>query len=141
MKDKQYYKELGRRYFDAETTLSEEQELKLFLSDCDDPEFDELRVTMGFFLVAKNISNNKPVIESSKRTIPILWRYAAAVALFVVLLVPFFNNNSNVCVMYSGGEKFSDRAEVINQMNGEMNALLDMGTEMSVEHQMADMFN
>ena len=53
-KNKEYYLELVERWFDAETSEAEEQELKRFLAGTEDPDFDEARAAFGY-LVASSL--------------------------------------------------------------------------------------
>lgn len=53
-----YWEQLAERYFQAETTEEEEQQLRRFLcsSQTQDPRFDEIRATMSLLYVGRQAS-------------------------------------------------------------------------------------
>jgi hypothetical protein len=53
-----YWEQLAERYFQAETTEAEEQQLRRFLcsSQAQDPRFDEIRATMSLLHVSRQAS-------------------------------------------------------------------------------------
>ena len=55
-KNRQYYLDLAGRWFDAETTEAEEQELRGFLAGTEDPSFDEVRAAFGFLAAEKAVA-------------------------------------------------------------------------------------
>ena len=57
MQNKEYWIKLSSKYFEAETTEQEEQELRQFAATCQDPDFDELRAVMSYLEVARSNKN------------------------------------------------------------------------------------
>ncbi|MGM9802132.1 MAG: hypothetical protein ACI309_07510 [Candidatus Limisoma sp.] len=134
--DINYWRNLAERYFEAETTDTEETALRRFLAtDAATAEFDDLRAVMGFAVVGRRSTDRR-----HRRRTAIRWAAAAAVVA-VIVAMPFAMSNSNeVYVAYVGGEKITDRDEVVNQMHSAMaHVLTDDGD--SFESQMDDIFN
>ncbi|MDD5871070.1 MAG: hypothetical protein PUC77_06250 [Bacteroidales bacterium] len=134
--DINYWRNLAERYFEAETTEAEETALRRFLAtEAATAEFDDLRAVMGFAVVGR-----RRVARRHRRRTAIRWAAAAAVVA-VIVAMPFAMSNSNeVYVAYVGGEKITDRDEVVNQMHSAMaQVLTDDGD--SFESQMDDIFN
>lgn len=57
MTEKENYKALVQRYWDAETTPEEERELALYAAGTDDPDFLEIRVCWG---ICPSANRRKP---------------------------------------------------------------------------------
>ena len=57
MQNKEYWIKLSSKYFEAETTEQEEQELRQFAATCQDPDFDELRAVMSYLELARSYNN------------------------------------------------------------------------------------
>lgn len=139
MKDKQYYTELANRYFDAETSVAEERELREFLVTTADPDFEEVKVVMGFASMASRAYGFAPKARP-KMLRP--WAMAVAAAVVALLvLAPFVKGNSHDCMMIAEGETTTNSEEVINEMDREMALLFNSNEENSVESEMAVVFN
>ena len=118
-KDKQYYLDLAERWFDAETSESEEKELKRFLAATEDPDFDEARAALGFLaassLRAELLGTSATTASGSKSRrwlVPALGIAASlAIAFFAgrftapVEVVPVSNGS---CVSYVHGVEVAD---------------------------------
>lgn len=109
----QQWKDLATRYFEAETTPAEEQELAYFLTTpaSQDREFDEIRAVMGYLATGR--------IYHRKRKSSV-FRYAAAAAAAVIGLlltttVWQLAQNRNVCVAYIYGERCTDTETVLTE--------------------------
>ena len=112
----QYWKHLAFRYFEAETSLEEEQALRRFLAtpEAQDPDFDELRATMCYISVGKERYQSSSVTRTSRR--PLRWVSAAAVAVLIPLLSIPFLPSGNVCESYVCGEYIADADIVMQQV-------------------------
>lgn len=80
--NKNYYKRLSQRYFDATLSQRQERRLMRFLSSTDDPEFDEVKAVAGFFAAGRSV-NCSAVRRIDLRP----WVYASAVAASLALVV------------------------------------------------------
>ena len=95
------WKELARRYFEAETTEAEEEALARFLATpaAQVKEFDELRAVMGYAATGR-------ALYGRRRTRGMRLRYyaAAAVAGLIVLTTAWqLTKSADVCVAYING--------------------------------------
>ena len=113
MTDKEKYKALMQRYWDAETTPEEERELALYAAGTDDPDFEEIRCVLGYLSIGK---------EKRTRKTRKVWMYSfAAVAASVVAVVAIGLNlgkqesvpSSDECVRYAYGETSSDKEMIM----------------------------
>lgn len=139
MKDKQYYTELANRYFDAETSVAEERELREFLATTADPDFEEVKVVMGFASMASRAYGFAPKARP-KMLRP--WAMAVAAAVVALLvMVPFVKGNNPDCLMIAEGETTTNSEEVISEMDREMALLFSSSEEHSVESEMEVIFN
>lgn len=143
MKDKAYWKTLTERYFDAETSLKEEDELKAFAASTTDPDFDELRAVMGYLAVGR-----KQVSASRKATAPRIALYVrvAAAAIFLLIALPWGYRQlqpqeENICLAYVDGKKLTDSDAVMALMHQTMQSLEVDDPSMTVEGQLSDLFN
>lgn len=143
MKDKAYWKTLTERYFDAETSRKEEDELKAFAASTTDPDFDELRAVMGYLAVGR-----KQVSASRKATAPRIALYVrvAAAAIFLLIALPWGYRQlqpqeENICLAYVDGKKLTDSDAVMALMHQTMQSLEVDDPSMTVEGQLSDLFN
>ena len=107
----QQWKDLAARYFEAETSPAEEQELAYFLTTpaSQDREFDEIRAVMGYLATGRMYHRKR---KSSA------FRYAAAAAVIGLLLTTTvwqLAQNRNVCVAYIYGERCTDTETVLTE--------------------------
>lgn len=136
MKDKQYFINLTNRYFDAETSVAEERELRDFLATCNDPDFDEIKVVMGFMSMESKAYGFAPRKRAT------LIRYAvAAVVMAVIIMVPFLKAGSSDCMMIAGGETTTNQEVVMEELDKEMAMFFNSDENNSIESDMALIFN
>ncbi|MGN1245825.1 MAG: hypothetical protein ACI4UN_04250 [Muribaculaceae bacterium] len=137
---------LIQRYFDAETTLEEEAELRRAVAHREEPKYDEIRAVMGYF-AAKRAEREAAVVplEAVSRR-RFLWLRAVAAAAVVALVATVGINlmqqraESNTCYAVVGGVRIDDEAQVLSLMQSN---LCDIGAaaseaDASVQSQMAD---
>lgn len=143
MKDKAYWKALTERYFDAETSRKEEDELKAFAASTTDPDFDELRAVMGYLVVGR-----KQVSASRKAPAPRITLYVrvAAAAILLLIALPWGYRQlqpqeENICLAYVDGKKLTDSDAVMALMHQTMQNLEVDDPSMTVEGQLSDLFN
>lgn len=135
MQDKMYWKQLTQRYFEAETTRSEEEMLKRFAAATDDPEFDELRAVMGYLAVGRNFHSHR---------MP-WYRWAGIAVVAVLCLLPLAHyltlaNEEDICVAYVNGRRMTDTEEVMRLMEQALSDVVSDEQMLSVEEQLNDLF-
>lgn len=79
MTDKEKYTSLMQRYWEAETTPEEEQDLAQYVAQGNDPDFDEIRGVLGFLSVGREKRARKG------RNVRV-FAYAAVAASFVTVV-------------------------------------------------------
>lgn len=136
MKDKQYFINLTNRYFEAETSLAEERELRDFIATCDDPEFDEIKVVMGFMSIESKAYGFTP-----RKRISLLRYAVAAVVMAVVIMVPFLKVRSSDCMMIAEGKATTNQEVVMDELDKEMAMLFNTDENSSIESDMTLIFN
>ena len=80
MHDKEKYTELVHRYWEAETSPEEEQDLARYVAGVDDPDFDEIRGVLGYLSFGRRKRGLK------NRTVR-RYSFAAAAASLVAVVV------------------------------------------------------
>lgn len=150
-KDYRYWKEMARRYFDAETTEAEERMLKRFAAspEADGAEWDELRAVMGYATVGKRIRGQ----VAATNTIPLRrmpqWMRIAAAAVFAgLILLPITmwltdsqdSLDEDICIAYVNGHRVTDPAQVIQAMHHAMSHVQQVEPMTTVEEQLGSMF-
>ena len=151
-KDYQYWKEMARRYFDAETTEAEERMLKRFAAspETDGAEWDELRAVMGYATVGKRLRRQAASITSiipfrpRRRWIPAV---AAASILLALVSVPTMkwltadeSAEKDICIAYVNGNRVTDPAQVIQAMHHAMSHVQQVEPMTTVKEQLGNMF-
>ncbi len=138
MTEKETYKTLMQRYWDAETTPDEELRLALYAAGTDDPDFEEIRGVLGYL----SIGRDKKARKTRK-----VWMYSfAAVAASIVTVVAIGLNlgkqesapSSDEWVRYAYGEVSSDRVVIMETVDA---SLADFfGGETPAETNLIEMF-
>lgn len=130
---------LIERYFDAETSLAEEKELKRLLADADlsDSAVAEAMAVTGY--TAKMSITGEAESVTGCRKISRLWLHAASV---VVLLLsaagPFIwmgrpQEGSGECLAWVGGVKNTDDAVALALMDDQLRGMGEASDELSRE--------
>lgn len=124
--NKNYYKKLGRAYFDAALSPNEEQRLMAFLAKTEDPDFDEVKAVAGFFAAGRTCCAEMPSTspERSGR-----WRIAIAASLATIVAA------SVVTVSVQKRNRTRDLANMEETLSGFFSSGAD------VENTLADLFN
>ena len=150
-KDYQYWKEMARRYFDAETTEAEERMLKRFAAspEADGAEWDDLRAVMGYATIGKRIRGQ----VAANNTIPLRrmpqWMRIAAAAVFAgLILLPITmwltdsqdSLDEDICIAYVNGHRVTDPAQVIQAMHHAMSHVQQVEPMTTVEEELGSMF-
>lgn len=133
----QQWKDLAARYFEAETTPAEEQELANFLTTpaSQDKEFDEIRAVMSYLTTGR--------IYHRKRKSSTFW-YAAAAAVIGLLLTTTvwqLTEKRNICVAYIYGERCTDTEIVLAEAMKSIGKVQhEAHEETLLEEQLSDIF-
>lgn len=144
-----YWKELTRRYFEAETTDEEEQALKRFVASpkAKGKEWDELRVVMGYTVVGKRL--HRQVSKKARISRKPRWGRIAAVAaiLGVLATVPTIHwltsqkaETQDICIAYVNGQQVTDPEQVMTAMRRAMTHVQQVEPIVTVEQQLGNMF-
>jgi ferric-dicitrate binding protein FerR (iron transport regulator) len=137
--------ELTRRYFEGETTLEEEAELRRFVvSDASsDPAFDELRAVISYSARPRE-AMVRPIAPA--RPARVAWMRVAAVALLLVgcgLGYLHFRSSADEGHLqaYVYGEKVTDPDEVMDQMRSVMQDVCGGSPNAVIQSQMKNVLN
>ena len=142
----QYWEMLIQRYFEAETTEAEENELRSFLSTSPglDSRYDEVRAVMGYLAVGRSL-NKKKMARRPSRMIRTMRHVGVAASLALMIgFVSFywfdFISDRESYVAYVDGNKITDRA-IVSQLMQESFAGVGIGeAESDAEAQLLEMF-
>lgn len=144
--DTQEWQQLIERYFDAATTDAEEQRLKQFLASPQSasPQYNEIKAVMGYLTTAKHHHRAHPAkkrpINSINRALK--WSVAAAITIGLFLATWQINaTNSDICIAYINGQKYTDEAIVLAQMHSTMQRMDNGIGRHSVEQQLGSIFH
>ncbi len=142
----QYWEMLIQRYFEAETTEAEENELRSFLSTSPglDSRYDEVRAVMGYLAVGRSL-NKKKMARRPSRMIRTMRHIgvAASLALMIGFVSSYWSDlisERESYVAYVDGNKITDRA-IVSQLMQESFAEVGIGeAESDAEAQLLEMF-
>lgn len=151
-KDYLYWKEMTRRYFDAETTEAEERMLKRFAAspEADDAEWNELRAVMGYATVGKRLHGQAASTTSiiplrpRRRWIPAVAAASILMALVAVPTVKWLTADESaekdICIAYVNGNRVTDPVQVIQAMHHAMSHVQQVEPMTTVEEQLGSIF-
>ena len=134
MTEKEKYKALVQRYWDAETTPEEERELALYAAGTDDPDFLEIRGVLGYLSIGKQKKARK-----ARTTLTYsLAAVAAGVAVMVAIGLHLGRRSSDEWERYAYGEFSSDKEVIMAAVDA---SLADFfGGETPAEANLIEMF-
>lgn len=129
--------DLSERYFRAETSAAEEEWLRHFVlsPQGSGPEWDELRAVLSFTAMGRQLHHATrhpmPATAVTGRCHRPLYRAAAVLAVALLGTGAWWTAHrttdepADVCVAYVGGQRITDRAQVMALMHESMS---DIGT-------------
>lgn len=147
---------LTQRFFDGETTLSEERRLYELYRSAESLPSDllplrEMMLDMGSLLSASkeeiplplNDINDKTEITRAYKWQPryILAMAASFLLLFTLGTMWYNNRQQNECVAYVYGERVTDHDAVMEEMQTVMASLVSDDATAAMEQQMKELFN
>ena len=135
MKNKQYYIDLTDRWFDALLSPGEVRELKAFLAGTEDPDFDEVKAVMGYFVTGKAIARKQDRIRGRR----IAWASMAVAASLALFAAIGLNHRQNQCYMLAQGVKLTDEETVLQDMENTLSDLFGAGEDVGA--QLFDLLN
>ncbi len=143
MQNKEYWLKLSSKYFEAETTEQEEQELRQFAAICKDPDFNELRAVMGYLEVAK--SENGITIRRTHVTRTLVAASLTLVAGISLFIMTHLNQGQDISAefhAYVNGAEITDREQVFALMVQTLQGIETISQDElpSIEEQLKDMF-
>lgn len=125
--NKNYYKELSRRYFEAGLSPREERLFLEFLATTEDPEFNEVKAVAAFFAQGRS-AHPATIVPAARRTwVPATIAAAAAVAIVSVSVLigteqrrhsadSLASMENTLTSIFSSGADFeSELSELLNQ--------------------------
>ena len=137
MTDKEKYTELARRFWEAETSPEEERDLAGYVTNVDDPEFDELRGVLGYLSVGRRRIGKGRRLRMYSLAVAAACM-AAVVAVGLGLLAGRSNRIDDVCVSYVYGVQTVDSDEIMASVES---SLADFfAGETPAEIQLTEMF-
>lgn len=154
-KDLAYWNNIIQRYFDAETSLEEENELKEFLvsPEGQKPCYNDIRAVMSFISVGQQRNQQKNIFTEEKKEKKIfslrpaitLRSIAAAFITFIFMgtLTTLYirDKQMNVCYAYIGGEKITNEKIVESKMFETMKNISNTNKKTTMQEQMEEMFS
>ena len=123
MKNKSYYLDLAERWFDALLSENEERELKAFLAETDDSDFDEVKAVAGFFAAGKAASTGKAPVDARRQFLPWAATIAIAASLALIAAIGLNNHRQDNYYIIAYGEKTTDLDLVIESMESTLTSL------------------
>lgn len=137
------WKALVERYFEAETSSEEEQELRQFLltPEATGKEFDELRAVVSFLSVGRELST-----KETRHTVshPHAIRNIAATLLIGLAIGCSWliaHQQKNQCVVYINGEKITNSEIVLEQMKLSFQEVQEDSESLDIENQLNKIFD
>ncbi|MCQ2160888.1 MAG: hypothetical protein MJY97_07350 [Bacteroidales bacterium] len=121
MKNKRYYIELVEKYFNAETSESEEIRLRRFLADTDDEDFDDVKAVMGYTALRKRM-------ETTRVSRNMGWAaYAVCCCLVAAAVIIPSSINSDRCYVDYSGERITDSNIVMDAVDEQLTQFFSAG--------------
>lgn len=135
----QDWEQLVERYYAGETSLHEEEELRRFLFSKESGDaYDDTRAVLAFTETGRRLARSR---IKNRRHLSLHVRTAAAVGMALLLGGGLFYIVAprDTCVAYVYGEKHTDPAVVIEQLQHSVSQFAETG--ITVESQLDDIFS
>lgn len=114
---------LIQRYFDGETSVQEERELRQCLADCPwtSEAIDEARFTMGYFVAHCQVNQHHVSKPKRHQFLGIAASIAILLAVGVFAFWQTRQANENMCIAYVDGHAIHDDGEVMTLIEDQLN--------------------
>jgi len=145
MQNKEYWIRLSDKFFEAQTTEQEEQELRQFAAKCQDPDFNELRAVMGYLETGR--AENKAVIRHKTFTRALAaaasFTLALGISLFFLTHLNRGQDDSADFYAYTNGVEITDHDQAFVLMVQTLQGMETINQEElpTVEEQLEDIFD
>ncbi len=129
--------QLIERYFDGETTVQEEQMLRVALADCpwNSETIDEARFTMGYFAAHSREGQRKAIKTNRRQLIGI----AASIAILLAIGIHAMNNKwfsqQQQCIALVNGKVIDNDDAVMALIEKDLNKMEDASNSMAAQLQ------
>ena len=142
-----YWEALVERYFEAETSQAEEEELRHFLCSPQgsSPRYDEVRAVMGYLAQARSMASKTSHTPSKNKT---RWLRPAGIAASITIALGLTftawratQAPAEVYLAYVDGNKITDREAVMQLMQNSLEQMEVNETNTLIEEQLSDMFS
>lgn len=128
MTEKNKYLEMMQRYFEAETTLSEERELAAYAAASKDPEFEQVCAVLGYLSIGRAKRAGGWAVGVA----------AASLAAVVTAGIALFHPGAR-SVQYAFSEKSTDERQIMQTVETSLSEFFSR--ESGVEVQLAEILN
>lgn len=129
--DQAELEQLIERYFDGETSIQEEQMLRVALADCpwNSETIDEARFTMGYFAAHSRETQRTKKSNSRRQLIGI----AASIAIILAVGVYAWHHQQpgDVCIAYVNGQVVQDNDKVMALVADDMSKMDNVSNAMT----------
>ena len=138
------WKMLTERYFEANTTLQEENELREFLTSeaSNAPCFNEIKAVMSYIAVGRKQQSQRSS-KKSRYNIYKIASYSAAAAITVACILGKWHahfQEENIYIAYIDGKQYTDKATVLSQMHKAMAHVNHNTQQYSAQEQLSEIF-
>ena len=113
MTDKEKYKALLQRYWEAETTPAEERDLARYAAQADDPEFEDLRGVLGYLSIGKEIRKRQGHARRQAVLAFAAAAFAVLVSVGIVAQIEHGNAARDYCIQYEYGAQSNDSEKIM----------------------------
>jgi hypothetical protein len=128
--------ELITKYWDGETSIDEERQIRKHLHEMTDPEYDEIRTLFEFFSNEREVIYEKPLVIKKVKVIKVNFIKIIAVAASIILLIGagylFFEQYNTVQTKTTATTEINDPEEAL-RITKEALALLSENFEKGEE--------
>lgn len=121
MMNKNYYKQLSRRYFEASLSPRQERRLMRFLSRTEDSDFDAIKAVAGYFAAGKDLRASNSICPVFFR--PWLWVPSVVAAVVVIISISVWADTS----------RRTRQAESLTSMENTLIAMFSAGADVDAE--------
>ena len=120
MTDKEKYTALMQRYWEAETTPEEEQELARYAARVDDPDFEEIRGVLGYLSIGREKKARRARTVRMYSFAVVAASIVAVVAIGLNIKTTETGHQDELCVRYSYGEFSNNNEQIMSSVESSL---------------------